>query len=242
MKVIEKTWDEYWAYWMRVTSPSRHEDPDALVLRVRETLSPPGALLDLACGTGELTAGFAAAGYDVVGIDKAASLIAYAREEYPGPAYHVGDMADVLRHVSGSYDYVTMLGKCFGYLGEAGDFKLLQDIHTILDPGGRAFIQYTPISQRAGMQHRRVWEPLPDGGYSIEWHHFNIPESCYRSNFVHVTNEGEMITVALEEGYHANQVVRCYGTREMHLLCERAGFEVMSHELLKPEDMLLRKP
>ena len=51
-------------------------------------------VLDLGCGTGQLSAQIAAAGAEVVGIDLSAEMIEAAREEFPGLSFVVGDARD----------------------------------------------------------------------------------------------------------------------------------------------------
>src|SRR5690348_8536348 len=60
---------------------------------VLELLKPqPGErVLDLGCGTGHLTAQIAAAGAEVLGIDKAASMIDQASATYPNLRFEVAD-------------------------------------------------------------------------------------------------------------------------------------------------------
>lgn len=48
-------------------------------------------ILDLGCGTGELTAQLAAGGAQVTGIDSSASMIASARQHFPGVTFEVAD-------------------------------------------------------------------------------------------------------------------------------------------------------
>lgn len=48
-------------------------------------------ILDLGCGTGELTSQIAASGAKVTGLDSAASMIASAQEHFPGIVFKVGD-------------------------------------------------------------------------------------------------------------------------------------------------------
>ncbi|HLW02623.1 MAG TPA: class I SAM-dependent methyltransferase [Ktedonobacterales bacterium] len=63
---------------------------------VIELLAPqPGErILDLGCGTGHLTAQIAAAGAEVVGMDKSLGMIEEARKQYPDLRFEVGDGAD----------------------------------------------------------------------------------------------------------------------------------------------------
>jgi trans-aconitate 2-methyltransferase len=60
-----------------------------------ELLDPkPGErILDLGCGSGQLTARIAAAGADVVGVDLSPDMIAQARANYPHIEFNVGDAA-----------------------------------------------------------------------------------------------------------------------------------------------------
>jgi trans-aconitate methyltransferase len=55
---------------------------------------PGERILDLGCGTGHLTAQIAAAGAEVVGIDRAPSMIEEARRNYPGLRFALADARD----------------------------------------------------------------------------------------------------------------------------------------------------
>jgi len=52
---------------------------------------PGERVLDVGCGTGHLTAAIADAGADVVGVDRAATMLADARSNYPGLPFVRGD-------------------------------------------------------------------------------------------------------------------------------------------------------
>jgi trans-aconitate methyltransferase len=52
--------------------------------------SPGLKVLDLGCGTGQLTAAIAAAGADVTGMDGDAAMVAQARQNYPNIPFLVG--------------------------------------------------------------------------------------------------------------------------------------------------------
>jgi trans-aconitate methyltransferase len=85
----EKTWDA-----------RGYDDKNSFVWKlgagVIELLAPqPGErILDLGCGTGHLTNQIAAAGSEVIGIDKSASMIAKARRDYPQLRFEEIDAAE----------------------------------------------------------------------------------------------------------------------------------------------------
>ncbi len=62
---------------------------------VLELLAPQAGerILDLGCGTGQLTAEIAQRGAQVIGLDNSANMIGQARQNYPGLAFVLGDAA-----------------------------------------------------------------------------------------------------------------------------------------------------
>jgi len=97
-------------------------------------VKPGSRLLDLACGTGDLTFEGARRGAAAVGLDITSGMIELARVK-PGGArvsWLVGDMA-ALPIADGSFDIVTT-----GYgLRNTSDLSgALADIHRVLRPGG----------------------------------------------------------------------------------------------------------
>lgn len=97
-------------------------------------VKPGSRLLDLACGTGDLTFEGARRGAAAVGLDITSGMIELARVK-PGGArvsWLVGDMA-ALPIAAGSFDIVTT-----GYgLRNTSDLSgALADIHRVLRPGG----------------------------------------------------------------------------------------------------------
>ena len=61
-----------------------------------EVLNPQAGerVLDLGCGTGQLSARIAATGAEVVGMDRSAEMIAEARAQFPSLSFVVGDARD----------------------------------------------------------------------------------------------------------------------------------------------------
>ena len=113
-----------------------------------------GRVVDLGCGTGQWAAELAGAGYDVLGIDISAAMIAIARRRAPAATLVRSSFLDV---VLPECVAVTSLGESLGYLldernGPRSLAPLFKRVHAALCPGGLLIFD--------------LLEPggLPDGG------------------------------------------------------------------------------
>jgi hypothetical protein len=85
-----------------------------------------------------------------------------------------------------------------------------------------------PLEQNAKLSHVRTWSAI-EGGFSLREEWFDVPTSTYRTKNLLVLLEGKVIRAAEETGYHADEVIRCYGNREIEDLAERTGYAVKAH-------------
>ncbi|HEV2217055.1 MAG TPA: bifunctional demethylmenaquinone methyltransferase/2-methoxy-6-polyprenyl-1,4-benzoquinol methylase UbiE [Candidatus Dormibacteraeota bacterium] len=106
----------------------------------RETgLKASGAALDVACGSGKLTAALArVAGPSgrVVGLDFSPEMLAVARLHHPGIDFMEGDALD-LPFGDASFDATTI---AFGLRNLADPVRGLREMTRVLKPGGRAVV------------------------------------------------------------------------------------------------------
>jgi len=95
----------------------------------------PSLVLDLACGTGNMTARFAAMGYDMIGVDIAADMLSEAKTKNPDILYLCQDMRGF--ELYGTVDAACCLCDGMNYLESTSDltqvFKLMTNY---LNPGG----------------------------------------------------------------------------------------------------------
>ena len=97
-----------------------------------------GLVVDLGCGSGIWAERLGRAGYDVVGFDLSAAMIAMARKRAPRATLRRQSFLDVELP---KCDAVTSLGECLNYLfdakvGEKSLARLFRKVHAALRPGG----------------------------------------------------------------------------------------------------------
>ncbi|MCC5630987.1 class I SAM-dependent methyltransferase [Nostoc sphaeroides CHAB 2801] len=122
---------------------SLYEDKHAFVWQYGEDLlqllnpQPGESILDLGCGTGQLTEKIAQAGADVWGIDSAPAMIEKARENYPDIRFDVANAANF--QVDKPLDAVFS-NAVLHWVKEAD--SAIASIHQSLKPGGRFVAEF----------------------------------------------------------------------------------------------------
>ena len=101
-----------------------------------QVLNPqPGErILDMGCGTGELTARIAESGADVVGLDTSESMIVRARQSFPYLSFQVGDARTFVTHQS--FDAIFS-NATLHWIAETDQPAVLTQLFQALKPGGR---------------------------------------------------------------------------------------------------------
>lgn len=186
LKIVEKNWNEFWAYYWRITN--RHQIPGifewdkrlvGLIEKVGKIASPMN-VLDLGCGGGDQARVFAERGYRVTGIDIAEPLIEYARGQFRKNGLSGTFIADDMRNIKyrSEFDLCTLLSGTFGFFDDQENFELLKKIHNALKENGKVFIMYL-LSLRE-YKRVRTWHEI-DGGYELSETWFDMETSTYRS-------------------------------------------------------------
>lgn len=120
-----------------------------------------GQIIDLGCGTGLWAHELDRAGYDVLGIDISAAMIAMAKKRVPRAVFR---RASMLNARLPACDAVTALGEVFNYLFDQRVSldtleTLFRRIHDALRPGGLLIFDVAePGREKAVGQRRRQWE------------------------------------------------------------------------------------
>lgn len=93
----------------------------------------PHLILDLGCGTGNITAKMAKAGYDMIGLDASVDMLVKAKEKNPDILYLNMDMTEF--ELYGTVDAMVSALDCINYVTEDLD-KVFRLVKNYLNPGG----------------------------------------------------------------------------------------------------------
>jgi trans-aconitate methyltransferase len=169
---------------------ARYQDRHSFVWRygasLLELLEPQRGerILDLGCGTGQLTSDIAQCGAQVTGLDSSADMLADARKNFPGLAFVLGDAASfnfaepfdavfsnaVLHWVKDAEGAVASIagalrpgGRFVAEFGGKGNIaSVMAALRAVLGPGADeqspwyypSIGEYTPILERHGLEVR----------------------------------------------------------------------------------------
>ena len=111
-------------------------DYEAFTRGIEALIGPPGALLDVACGTGNSFLPFLRRGFTVTGCDLSPAMLALARSKAPEVPLVEADMRELPK--LGAFDLVTCIDEPLNYLlSEADVTSAFESMARNLAPGGR---------------------------------------------------------------------------------------------------------
>ncbi len=93
----------------------------------------PKLILDMGCGTGNITERMHEEGYDMIGLDSSVSMLSHAKEKNSDILYLNMDMTDF--ELYGTVDAVVSALDCVNYVTENID-KVFSLVYNYLNPGG----------------------------------------------------------------------------------------------------------
>ena len=135
---------------------------DTLDLFCDSIPKPNAAILDIACGPGNITKYLLTKrpGYEILGIDLAPNMLELARANNPSAEFQLMDCRDIstLPH---KYDGI-MCGFCLPYLSKKEVQKLVADAYGILNPGAVLY-----LSTMEGDDHMSGYKTSSSGEYQL---------------------------------------------------------------------------
>ncbi|MET8578977.1 class I SAM-dependent methyltransferase [Streptomyces sp. NPDC005012] len=166
--------------------------------RFCSALVPPGArVLDAGCGTGRVMIRLAELGYDCVGVDLDASMLAVARRQRPDLPWHQADLAEFEPRALGvapDFDLVVAAGNVLQLVAEDTAATVVRRLAAALRPGGllvagfgldeqhlpvaptltlRQYDDHCAAAGLAPVERFGTWDadPYDGGGYAVSVHH-----------------------------------------------------------------------
>ena len=139
--LAEKPGHSRW-YVERFRTMARNGEDLAGEARLIDAMVPRGArILDAGCGGGRVGGHLAAAGHQVVGVDLDPELIAAAEQDYPGPEWLVGDLAE-LDLPGRAFDVVVCAGNVMTFTAPDTRPEILRRMRAHLAEAGRVVIGF----------------------------------------------------------------------------------------------------
>jgi SAM-dependent methyltransferase len=133
-------------YIERFRAMARAGDDLAGEARLVDAMAPRGArILDAGCGPGRLGGYLATVGHHVVGVDVDPALIAAARQDYPGPQWLVGDLAELdlpARGIVEPFDVIVSAGNVMAFLAPSTRGMVLNRLRAHVADDGRVAIGF----------------------------------------------------------------------------------------------------
>lgn len=114
---------------------ARGQDVHGEAALVTRLVPPPARVLDAGCGTGRIAVRLDELGYDVVGVDVDAAMLAVARAEAPGLDWREGDLATL--DLGETFDLVLLAGNILPLLEPGTLGPVAERLAAHAAPGGR---------------------------------------------------------------------------------------------------------
>jgi SAM-dependent methyltransferase len=188
-------------------------------------------ILELGCGTGAHTLRFTHAGYNVLGVDRSAQMLAAARRKAGATLGRNIDfrLLDIrAMEFEKEFDACISLFGCMSYLSKADDLqRAISAAGRALRPHGLFIFDFwnadAVAAQKPSVRQREV--KLGQNGTlvrtatpTVDWE----TKICTLNYRIHVYKDQQLVD-SFEEAHH----VRFFTPREMEQELERAGFQVL---------------
>ena len=186
-----------------------------------------GLVLDLGCGTGNITSRLAAMGYDMIGVDCSSQMLSVAMEKNRDGNYDILYLLQDMREFElyGTVRAVVSICDSMNYLLEEEELReCFRLVNNYLDPGGIFLFDFnTPFKYSEIIGDSTIAENRED--CSFIWENYYYPEE--------EINEYDLTVFVREEGntyrrFHENHFQRGYRVEQIKKALEEAGMEFLT--------------
>jgi SAM-dependent methyltransferase len=185
-------------------------------------LQPGARILDLPCGVGRHSIGFARRGFHVTAVDRTTSYLDRARHQAAKESLSIEFVQSDMRvfERADSFDGAINLFTSLGYFeDESDDLMVAHNFATSLKPGARLVVDVKGKEALARTFKERNWYQQPDGALFLE-------EGKIIGAWDRV--ESHWIRIHGADRKEGTLSVRLYSATELATLLKRAGFSAVS--------------
>ncbi|MBN1212804.1 MAG: class I SAM-dependent methyltransferase [candidate division Zixibacteria bacterium] len=210
--------DDYFYFYEDIITDEVTERQVLFLIRELE-LDQPRKILDLACGHGRHANRLAGLGHEVTGVDLTAGFLEAARREAEGKKLKVRYLQKDMREISfdEEFDRVLLMFTALGYFSDEENFKVLENIHRALKPGG--LLCFDTINRDLMLKNLRAHHITDkEGNLMLDRNSFD-PVSGYIHNHRTIIRDGKRKDFKFS--------IRLYNATEISLILERAGFQTV---------------
>lgn len=186
-----------------------------------------GLVLDLGCGTGNMTELLAGNGYDMIGIDLSEEMLEIAAKKKEASALDILYLQQDMREFElyGTVKAVISVCDSMNYILEWEDLcQVFSLVNNYLDPGGIFIFDLNTEYKYAQMGEETIAENREDG--SFIWDNFyDSQEKINEYDLTLFVKEGEE---GLYRKYEEIHYQRAYSLEEIRRAIEKAGMEYVT--------------
>lgn len=234
-KRVDKTWQNFWAYFWRVTH--RHRFPGIFdfdqklvdyCIQALE-LQPGNRVLDIPCGGGDQAWIFAEKGIEVTGVEISKQLVQQAEKLAKKhmvlkiSKFITADMRKLPKlELTPGFDAAVMLSGSFGLLKHKENVKLLHDLFALLRPGGKLLVDSWSPHDFDRDWEQRYWSFI-DYDLYVSYNRYIAKKKTLVGEAMLVKPNGEIWCTDKKE----EERLRAYERCEWEDMAQESGFELM---------------
>ncbi len=176
-------------------------------------------MLDVGCGTGHYAGALAADGYEAVGVDLDAAMIAYARSHYPA-TFHVMNMLDI-GTLGGAFAGVACIGNTAAHLNQDEFAAFVDAVARVRIPGAPWILQV--MNWDYVLTQTEFTFPVIEGEHGVTFYRVYREISASQVTFAtRLEVEGQVVF---------EDAVPLYPLRSEQMVAyhEERGFELVQH-------------
>ncbi|MDR2182988.1 MAG: class I SAM-dependent methyltransferase [Clostridiales bacterium] len=198
----------------------------------------PKLVLDLACGTGNLTHVLAGRGYDMIGVDASAEMLSVAAQKGTGILFLHQDMRSF--ELYGTVDAIICMCDSLNYLKDPADLsRVFALAHNYLNPGGLFVFDINSRHKYQNMLADNIFAGTDENAAYI-WENCYDPQSKINEYYItFFVKDGDG---AFYRRFEEAHLQRAYGADEIKSALAGADLEYLAHygeltfDAPKPDD------